>query len=201
MNGEHLWLETNVSGDLCYLGEESCQVKFSVSYFQISFPLSEVTSLTSDWYSAQMLGSLNRLLMLLMLVFQKECKRGKGLLAKHLILWEKSPKQFWMMQIIYTVRMDVRSSFINMVREKRLEYCNISEMFKGSSLFYLCTQIYHLLAFLRVGSDQIFVIWTAFSELLNALTSNECTHIRVFAFSYWRIFEVCFLLLKVFCCV
>uniref|UniRef100_A0A8C4P9I7 Diacylglycerol kinase n=1 Tax=Dromaius novaehollandiae TaxID=8790 RepID=A0A8C4P9I7_DRONO len=25
VNGEHLWLETNVSGDLCYLGEESCQ--------------------------------------------------------------------------------------------------------------------------------------------------------------------------------
>ena len=22
VNGEHLWLETNVSGDLCYLGEE-----------------------------------------------------------------------------------------------------------------------------------------------------------------------------------
>uniref|UniRef100_A0A8U8BXG8 Diacylglycerol kinase n=1 Tax=Geospiza parvula TaxID=87175 RepID=A0A8U8BXG8_GEOPR len=37
VNGEHLWLETNVSGDLCYLGEESCQVKFSVSYFWISF--------------------------------------------------------------------------------------------------------------------------------------------------------------------
>uniref|UniRef100_A0A8C3LK74 Diacylglycerol kinase n=1 Tax=Chrysolophus pictus TaxID=9089 RepID=A0A8C3LK74_CHRPC len=28
---KHLWLETNVSGDLCYLGEESCQVKFSKS--------------------------------------------------------------------------------------------------------------------------------------------------------------------------
>ncbi|XP_063303650.1 diacylglycerol kinase iota isoform X4 [Pelobates fuscus] len=31
MNGEHLWQETNVSGDLCYLGEENCQVKFSKS--------------------------------------------------------------------------------------------------------------------------------------------------------------------------
>uniref|UniRef100_A0A8C7E089 Diacylglycerol kinase n=1 Tax=Naja naja TaxID=35670 RepID=A0A8C7E089_NAJNA len=31
INGEHLWLETNVSGDLCYLGEEGCQVKFSKS--------------------------------------------------------------------------------------------------------------------------------------------------------------------------
>uniref|UniRef100_A0ACB8FN15 Uncharacterized protein n=1 Tax=Sphaerodactylus townsendi TaxID=933632 RepID=A0ACB8FN15_9SAUR len=31
VNGEHLWLDTNVSGDLCYLGEESCQVKFSKS--------------------------------------------------------------------------------------------------------------------------------------------------------------------------
>ncbi|XP_073525223.1 uncharacterized protein, partial [Phyllobates terribilis] len=29
VNGEHLWQETNVSGDLCYLGEENCQVKFS----------------------------------------------------------------------------------------------------------------------------------------------------------------------------
>uniref|UniRef100_A0A8C3XY91 Diacylglycerol kinase n=1 Tax=Catharus ustulatus TaxID=91951 RepID=A0A8C3XY91_CATUS len=41
VNGEHLWLETNVSGDLCYLGEESCQVKFSVSYFLIFFSFSE----------------------------------------------------------------------------------------------------------------------------------------------------------------
>lgn len=31
VNGEHLWLETNVSGDLCYLGEENCQVRFAVS--------------------------------------------------------------------------------------------------------------------------------------------------------------------------
>nr|XP_033813648.1 diacylglycerol kinase iota [Geotrypetes seraphini] len=31
VNGEHLWLETNISGDLCYLGEESCQVKFAKS--------------------------------------------------------------------------------------------------------------------------------------------------------------------------
>uniref|UniRef100_A0A8D0L436 Diacylglycerol kinase n=1 Tax=Sphenodon punctatus TaxID=8508 RepID=A0A8D0L436_SPHPU len=31
VNGEQLWLETNVSGDLCYLGEESCQVKFAKS--------------------------------------------------------------------------------------------------------------------------------------------------------------------------
>ncbi|EHA98113.1 Diacylglycerol kinase iota [Heterocephalus glaber] len=31
MNGEHLWLETNVSGDLCYLGEENCQVRFAKS--------------------------------------------------------------------------------------------------------------------------------------------------------------------------
>lgn len=33
VNGEHLWLETNVSGDLCYLGEENCQVRFAVSVF------------------------------------------------------------------------------------------------------------------------------------------------------------------------
>ncbi|XP_060011935.1 diacylglycerol kinase iota isoform X2 [Lagenorhynchus albirostris] len=31
VNGEHLWLETNVSGDLCYLGEENCQVRFAKS--------------------------------------------------------------------------------------------------------------------------------------------------------------------------
>ncbi|ELK13821.1 Diacylglycerol kinase iota, partial [Pteropus alecto] len=29
VNGEHLWMETNVSGDLCYLGEENCQVRFA----------------------------------------------------------------------------------------------------------------------------------------------------------------------------
>lgn len=156
MNGEHLWLETNVSGDLCYLGEESCQVKFSVSYFQIFFSLSEVTSLTSDWYSAQMLRSLNCVLLLLKLVFRKECKRGKRLLVKYFVAWKKSPKQFWVAQNIYTVRMDVVSSFINMVREKRLEYWDISEILKESSVFYLCTEIYRLLGSLRVGSDQIF---------------------------------------------
>ncbi|XP_068129843.1 diacylglycerol kinase iota-like [Hyperolius riggenbachi] len=32
VNGEHLWQETNVSGDLCYLGEDNCQVKFSMVY-------------------------------------------------------------------------------------------------------------------------------------------------------------------------
>uniref|UniRef100_A0A8C4PPC8 Diacylglycerol kinase n=1 Tax=Equus asinus asinus TaxID=83772 RepID=A0A8C4PPC8_EQUAS len=30
VNGEHLWLETNVSGDLCYLGEENCQAALSL---------------------------------------------------------------------------------------------------------------------------------------------------------------------------
>ncbi|XP_066524072.1 diacylglycerol kinase iota isoform X2 [Hoplias malabaricus] len=29
VNGDHLWLETNCSGDLCYLGEETCMVKFA----------------------------------------------------------------------------------------------------------------------------------------------------------------------------
>ncbi|XP_023697116.1 diacylglycerol kinase iota isoform X2 [Paramormyrops kingsleyae] len=29
VNGEHLWLETNCSGELCYLGEETCVVKIS----------------------------------------------------------------------------------------------------------------------------------------------------------------------------
>ncbi|XP_057179794.1 diacylglycerol kinase iota isoform X2 [Triplophysa rosa] len=31
VNGDHLWLETNCSGDLCYLGEETCVVKISKS--------------------------------------------------------------------------------------------------------------------------------------------------------------------------
>uniref|UniRef100_H3AUT3 Diacylglycerol kinase n=1 Tax=Latimeria chalumnae TaxID=7897 RepID=H3AUT3_LATCH len=31
VNGEHLWLETNASGDLCYLGEENCLVKIAKS--------------------------------------------------------------------------------------------------------------------------------------------------------------------------
>ncbi|XP_076860990.1 diacylglycerol kinase iota isoform X2 [Brachyhypopomus gauderio] len=29
VNGEHLWLETNCSGELCYLGEETCVVKIA----------------------------------------------------------------------------------------------------------------------------------------------------------------------------
>ncbi|XP_049329390.1 diacylglycerol kinase iota isoform X2 [Astyanax mexicanus] len=29
VNGDHLWLETNCSGDLCYLGEETCMVKIA----------------------------------------------------------------------------------------------------------------------------------------------------------------------------
>ncbi|XP_026859672.2 diacylglycerol kinase iota isoform X3 [Electrophorus electricus] len=29
VNGEHLWLETNCSGELCYLGEETCMVKIT----------------------------------------------------------------------------------------------------------------------------------------------------------------------------
>ncbi|XP_056604374.1 diacylglycerol kinase iota isoform X1 [Triplophysa dalaica] len=31
VNGDHLWLETNCSGDLCYLGEDTCVVKISKS--------------------------------------------------------------------------------------------------------------------------------------------------------------------------
>uniref|UniRef100_A0A672RE21 Diacylglycerol kinase n=1 Tax=Sinocyclocheilus grahami TaxID=75366 RepID=A0A672RE21_SINGR len=31
LNGDHLWLETNCSGDLCYLGEETCVVKIAKS--------------------------------------------------------------------------------------------------------------------------------------------------------------------------
>ncbi|MCI4389053.1 hypothetical protein PGIGA_G00093390 [Pangasianodon gigas] len=29
VNGEHLWLETNCSGEMCYLGEETCMVKIA----------------------------------------------------------------------------------------------------------------------------------------------------------------------------
>ncbi|XP_017350292.1 diacylglycerol kinase iota isoform X4 [Ictalurus punctatus] len=31
VNGEHLWLETNCSGEMCYLGEETCSVKIAKS--------------------------------------------------------------------------------------------------------------------------------------------------------------------------
>ncbi|XP_043564875.1 diacylglycerol kinase iota isoform X1 [Chiloscyllium plagiosum] len=31
INGDHVWLETNVSGDYCYLGEENCLVKITKS--------------------------------------------------------------------------------------------------------------------------------------------------------------------------
>ncbi|GAA6105844.1 diacylglycerol kinase iota isoform X1 [Tachysurus ichikawai] len=31
VNGEHLWLETNCSGEMCYLGEETCMVKITKS--------------------------------------------------------------------------------------------------------------------------------------------------------------------------
>ncbi|KAM9468334.1 diacylglycerol kinase iota isoform 3-T3 [Clarias gariepinus] len=31
VNGEHLWLETNCSGEMCYLGEETCIVKIAKS--------------------------------------------------------------------------------------------------------------------------------------------------------------------------
>ncbi|XP_035283181.1 diacylglycerol kinase iota isoform X1 [Anguilla anguilla] len=31
VNGDHLWLETNCSGDLCYLGEETCLAKIAKS--------------------------------------------------------------------------------------------------------------------------------------------------------------------------
>ncbi|XP_041111199.1 diacylglycerol kinase iota-like isoform X1 [Polyodon spathula] len=31
LNGDHLWLETNCSGDLCYLGEETCVVRIAKS--------------------------------------------------------------------------------------------------------------------------------------------------------------------------
>lgn len=31
LNGDHLWLETNCSGELCYLGEETCMLKISKS--------------------------------------------------------------------------------------------------------------------------------------------------------------------------
>lgn len=187
VNGEHLWLETNVSGDLCYLGEESCQVKFSVSCFQIFFSLSEVTSLTSDWYSAQMFRILNCLL-LLKLVFQKECKRGRRPLVKCFVAWKIISKQFWVAQNTYTVRMDVISSFINMVREKRLKYWDVSEIFRESSLFYLCTEIYHLLGSLRIGSDQIF----GFNHCKNLnwiFQTLECTH-QQWVQSY---LSVCFL--------
>lgn len=30
-NGDHLWMETSCSGELCYLGEDNCLLKTAVS--------------------------------------------------------------------------------------------------------------------------------------------------------------------------
>lgn len=172
MNGEHLWLETNVSGDLCYLGEESCQVKFSVSYFWISFSLSEVTSLASDWCSAQSLESLDCLP-----VFQKESKKGKKLLVKTLLLQEKSPNQFWLTQIIYTVRMYVMNSFTNVVREKRVEYWDGSGILKDTSLFYI--KIYANISLVAASERRVWSNFCNFNHCkgLNWIFQTlECTH-------------------------
>lgn len=72
-------------------------------------------------------------------------------------------------------------------------------MSKVGSLFYLHTQIYHLLGCLRVGSDQIFVIFFFLSHCkgLNGIFQTlECTHQQwvhlysSFAFSYWSFSSV-----------
>lgn len=31
VNGDHLWMETSCSGELCYLGEDACLLKTAVS--------------------------------------------------------------------------------------------------------------------------------------------------------------------------
>lgn len=31
LNGDHLWMETSCSGELCYLGEDACLLKTAVS--------------------------------------------------------------------------------------------------------------------------------------------------------------------------
>lgn len=31
LNGDHLWMETSCSGELCYLGEDTCLLKTAVS--------------------------------------------------------------------------------------------------------------------------------------------------------------------------
>lgn len=31
VNGDHLWMETSCSGELCYLGEDNCLLKAAVS--------------------------------------------------------------------------------------------------------------------------------------------------------------------------
>uniref|UniRef100_A0A8D0YVY7 Diacylglycerol kinase n=1 Tax=Sus scrofa TaxID=9823 RepID=A0A8D0YVY7_PIG len=49
VNGEHLWLETNVSGDLCYLGEESCQVRFAGFQQKFSFHSKEIVAISCSW--------------------------------------------------------------------------------------------------------------------------------------------------------
>ncbi|TNN76304.1 Diacylglycerol kinase iota [Liparis tanakae] len=32
LNGDHLWMETSCSGDLCYLGEDTCLLKAAINF-------------------------------------------------------------------------------------------------------------------------------------------------------------------------
>lgn len=203
-----LWMESICGLRQMFLGTSATwgrKAAKSNSQWVIFRSLFLFLSLVSDWYSAQLLESLNCLPM-----FQKESIKGKKLLVKTLLLQEKRPNQFWLTHIIYTVRMYVTNSFTNMVKEKkkRIEYWGVSGILKILVYFtWKYRQIYYLLQPLRRGSDQISAIlitarvWTEFSRLLNALTSNECTHIWVFIFSCLGIFKVSFLLLKLFCCL
>lgn len=90
VNGEHLWLETNVSGDLCYLGEESCQVKFSVS-FQISFSF---RGNKPEFRLIQYPDACElKLFAVDAYIPEGMQKRAKGwLLAKDFIAWGKKPQ-------------------------------------------------------------------------------------------------------------
>lgn len=36
VNGDHLWMDTSCSGELCYLGEDACLVKAAVSPAHLS---------------------------------------------------------------------------------------------------------------------------------------------------------------------
>ncbi|MGH0166131.1 UNVERIFIED_CONTAM: hypothetical protein FKN15_050590 [Acipenser sinensis] len=49
LNGDHLWLETNCSGDLCYLGEETCVVRIASFQQKFSFHSKEIVAISCSW--------------------------------------------------------------------------------------------------------------------------------------------------------
>lgn len=64
INGDHLWVSTSASGDLCYVGESECSVSRFVSSIRSNFTLTPSTSFTflfssiqTSWYQLTLLES------------------------------------------------------------------------------------------------------------------------------------------------